>query len=145
MLSKRKLAPPLVASAVFFCLLNGSGASIAQRYAPSVPRPEQSPIIIVQPSDIIKRASPAPIISASSVPWAASVYQPASDASDYGKRSLANIDAYLASQCSRSGNSQYYCTNKPLTATQLDWINRVTGVQMQQTHYRCGSNSWCIR
>lgn len=113
-----------------------SNVAHAQRY---------SPIIQRQQAPIIKRAQPAPIIQARSVPWAASVYQPTSDESDYGKRSLANIDAYLASQCKRSGNRQYYCTNKPLSYSQLEWINRATGVQMQQTHYRCGSDSWCVR
>ena len=130
---------------LFVTFLGICGASNAQRYSPIITKPEQSPTIYVQPSIIIKRAQPAPIIQASSVPWAASVYQPTSDESDYGKRSLANIDAYLASQCRRAGNRQYYCANKPLSYNQLDWINRVTGVQMQQTHYRCGSDSWCVR
>ena len=89
------------------------------------------------------RVVPWPI-PAREVPWAQSVYwAPSSSGGSYGRQSLRNIDAYLADQCRRSSNRQYYCKGS-LNAQQIDWINRVGHVQLQQTHYRWG-DSWYIR
>lgn len=84
-------------------------------------------------------------VPAKLVPWAQSVYwsPPAASSSSYGSQSLANIDAYLANQCLRSANRQYYCKGS-LNAQQLDWIQRTGQVQLQQTHSRWG-NSWIVR
>jgi hypothetical protein len=91
------------------------------------------------PGPVTQWPTPAP---ASSVPWASTVYY-APKESTYGKDSLRNIDAYLAEQCRRSGGRQYYCAGRPLNQQQIDWINSVGRTQLQQTHYRCGSDRWC--
>ena len=83
-------------------------------------------------------------VPATEVPWAQSVYwAPAAASSNYGRESLSNIDAYLAGQCLRSGNRQYYCKGS-LNPQQIEWIQRLGQVQLQQTHIRWG-DSWYVR
>ena len=91
------------------------------------------------PGKIVPMPLPAAL-----VPWAQSVYwAPSTDSSEYGKRSLLLIDEYLAGQCARSGNRQYYCKTS-LNSQQIDWVNRLGTVQLEQTHYRWG-NGWYAR
>lgn len=101
--------------------------------------PSAAVVPMPAPSALVPMPVPARL-----VPWAQSVYwSPPASASSYGSQSLANIDAYLANQCLRSGNRQYYCKGS-LNAQQLDWIQRIGQVQLQQTHIRWG-NSWTVR
>lgn len=111
------------------------------------PTPERSPSNVnvregvVTPWPIESVIVPWPV-PANTVPWASNVYY-LQGTSAYGKTSLQYIDSYLYNQCRRSGGRQYYCAGRPLKSQQIDMINRVGQLQMQRTHYRCGSNSWC--
>ena len=133
------IAPWLVVSLNLSALVTGTPAlaNIYVEPAKTVPFPTQGRTVPF-PSQTNTVPWPVP---ASSVPWASSVYY--APRSEYGTNSLRNIDAYLADQCKRSGNRQYYCTGTQLNSSQLDWINSVGKVQLQQTHYRCGTDRWC--
>lgn len=134
----------LVAASVVAGL--GSIIAVANPASANIQVEEATVVPFPTPGNPVAFPAPAPIVPwpvpANTVPWASNVYYvPAG--SGYGQESLAKIDAYLADQCRRSQNRQYYCAGKPLNQAQVNWIDRVGGVQLQQTHYRCGTDRWC--